>query len=133
MIDVFSYGNASAIAALAIVGLMFVAFVTERWATEVVALAGVCAMLVLGILPFDDAQGILSNPAPWTIACMFIVMGALVRTGTLANFTARVTKMAEKSPMRAIWAMLILVAVSSAFVSNTPVVLVMIPVVVQLA
>ena len=44
-------------------------------------------MLALGILPYDDARAVLSNPAPWTIAAMFIVMGALVRTGALEWFT----------------------------------------------
>jgi hypothetical protein len=46
-------------------------------------------MLVAGVLPYDAALTVLSNPAPWTIAAMFIVMGALVRTGALDAFTSR--------------------------------------------
>jgi hypothetical protein len=34
------------------------------------------------------ALAVLANPAPWKIAAMFIVMGALVRTGGLKAFTS---------------------------------------------
>ena len=78
-------------AAIAIMLIMFALFLRERWPTEVVAIGGVAALLILGFLPFDRATAVLSNPAPWTIAAMFIVMGALVRTGSLD----RLTKFAE--------------------------------------
>jgi hypothetical protein len=61
---------------------MFALFLTERWPTEVVAIAG-RLMLVLGLLPYDAALERPVEPRPWTIAAMFIVMGALVRTGAL--------------------------------------------------
>ncbi|AVO36523.1 SLC13 family permease [Pukyongiella litopenaei] len=125
--------TAGAITALAIVGAMFAMFVRERYPAEVVAIAGVAAMLVLGILSYDDALRVLSNPAPWTIAAMFIVMGALVRTGALEWFTHLAEAQADTSPARAIGALMLFVVVASAFVNNTPVVVVMIPVFVQLS
>jgi membrane-bound ClpP family serine protease len=73
----------SAIAALLTVLGMFVLFVRESYPTEVVAITGVAFLLILGVLPYENALTVLSNPAPWTIAAMFIVMGALVRTGAL--------------------------------------------------
>ena len=76
-----------ALLALAVVAVMFVLFMQERYPSEVVAIAGVAAMLCTGLLPYQDALEVLSNPAPWTIAAMFIVMGALVRTGSLEVFT----------------------------------------------
>lgn len=119
--------------ALSIVALMFVAFLRETYPTEVVAIAGVAAMLVLGILPYDAGLAVLSNPAPWTIAAMFIVMGALVRTGALDRFTSIAERNAEANPKLAIAALMGFVILASAIVSNTPVVVVMIPVFVQLA
>ncbi|MEL6314199.1 MAG: TRAP transporter large permease [Pseudomonadota bacterium] len=50
----------------------------ESFPTEVVAIAGVALMLVSGTLSYDDAVAVLSNPAPWTIAAMFIIMGASI-------------------------------------------------------
>ena len=53
---------------LLVVLAMFVLFVRESYPTEVVAIAGAAVMLVLGVLPYDSALAVLSNPAPWTIA-----------------------------------------------------------------
>lgn len=118
---------------LAVVAVMFVLFIRETFPTEVVAIAGASALLAAGFLPYDDALAVLSNPAPWTIAAMFIVMGALVRTGALAGFTKFAEARAKTQPRVALAALLGFVVVASAFVSNTPVVVVMIPVFVQIA
>ncbi|MBU2868873.1 SLC13 family permease [Pacificibacter marinus] len=122
-----------AIVSLVVVGFMFVLFVREVFPTEVVALAGAALMIVFGILPYDAGLAVLSNPAPWTIAAMFVVMGALVRTGGLEWFTRLAGLHAEKRPSLSIAMLLGVVVILSAFVANTPVVVVMIPVFVQLS
>src|SRR6056297_2247526 len=122
-----------AVLTLVVVAGMFVMFVRETYPTEVVAIGGVSVLLALGLLPYEDALTVLSNPAPWTIAAMFIVMGALVRTGALLAFTQRAERLSEGRPGLGVAALLGFVVLSSAIVSNTPVVLVMIPVFVQLA
>ncbi len=119
--------------ALSVVALMFLLFVRESYPTEVVAITGAALLLAMGLLPYDAALAVLSNPAPWTIAAMFIVMGALVRTGALDAFTSIADRQARVNPKIAILMLMIFVVISSAFVSNTPVVVVMIPVFVQLA
>ena len=122
-----------ALTALAVVAVMFVLFFRETYPTEVVAIAGVSVLLISGVLPYDRALTVLSNPAPWTIAAMFIVMGALVRTGALDALTTLAEAQAKHHPRRAIGLMIGFVALASAVVSNTPVVVVMIPVFVQFA
>ena len=131
MIEISS--DIAAWVSIAIVFAMFVLFVSEVFPTEVVAIAGMALMLALGLLPYDMALGMLSNPAPWTIAGMFIVVGALVRTGALESFIAQAEKTAKKSPYRGLVVLLLIVVVGSAFVNNTPVVVMMIPVFIQLA
>ncbi len=123
----------SAVATLTVVFIMFVLFLRESFPTEVVAIAGVSVLLALGVLPYADALAVLSNPAPWTIAAMFIIMGALVRTGALEAFTGFADRKAQSNPVMAIALLMSFVLLSSAIVSNTPVVVVMIPVFVQLA
>ncbi|MDQ2090041.1 SLC13 family permease [Marimonas arenosa] len=122
-----------ALITLAVVASMFVLFLRETYPTEVVAITGAAVLLALGVLPYDKALTVLSNPAPWTIAAMFIVMGALVRTGALDAFTRMADAQARTNPKLAIGLLLAFVIFASAVVSNTPVVVVMIPVFVQLA
>ncbi len=122
-----------ALMTLAVVALMFVFFVRETYPTEVVALSGASLMLLLGLLPYDSALEVLSNPAPWTIGVMFIIMGALVRTGALAAFTSLADRQARSNPKLAIAMLMVMVIIGSAVMNNTPVVVVMIPVFVQLA
>lgn len=132
--ELFELGQTlKAVGSMLIVLGMFIMFLRESFPTEVVAIGGVALMLVTGILDYEQGLAVLSNPAPWTIAAMFIVMGALVRTGALQWFTLVAENRAEKSPMMALSALMGFVVVSSAFVSNTPVVVVMIPIFVQLA
>ena len=124
---------ASAVISLCIVVVMFALFVRETFPTEVVAIAGAAVMLGIGVLPYDNALVVLSNPAPWTIAAMFIVMGALVRTGGLDVLTRLAERYAKTHPRTAVAGVILAVMAASAIMNNTPVVVVMIPVVVQLS
>lgn len=123
----------SAILTLVVVLVMFLMFLREVYPTEVVAMVGMSILLVSGVLPYDDAVAVLSNPAPWTIAAMFIIVGALVRTGALSNLSQMVQRQAKKSPARAVAGSLVFVALASAIMNNTPLVVVMIPVFIQLS
>ena len=122
-----------ALLALGVVAVMFLLFLRESFPTEVVAIFGVAVLLISGVLPYDVALAVLSNPAPWTIAAMFLVMGALVRTGSLLGFTKLAHRLTQKSPALGLGFLFGFVVLASAVVSNTPVVVVMIPVFVQLA
>ncbi|MEO1705816.1 MAG: SLC13 family permease, partial [Pseudomonadota bacterium] len=134
MVDLLGLGETSqAVLTLGVVAVMFALFVREVFPTEVVALAGAALLLASGILPYAAVLEVLSNPAPWTIAAMFILMGALVRTGALDAFTGYADRRAKSQPVIAVALLMGFVIVASAFVSNTPVVVVMIPVFVQLA
>jgi di/tricarboxylate transporter len=119
--------------AMAILVVMFVLFVLERTPVEVTAIGGAALMLVLGILPVKEATEVLSNPAPWTIAMMFLVMGGLVRTGAIEAVVGAVTRHSGDRPKTVVVVLIGSVAVASAFMNNTPLVAVMIPVVIQLA
>ncbi|WP_299373134.1 SLC13 family permease [uncultured Tateyamaria sp.] len=131
LIELSQTGNA--VLTLVVVFIMFTLFLRESFPAEVVAIAGVGLMLASGALPYDRAVAVLSNPAPWTIAAMFIIMGALVRTGALEAFTGLADRQARSNPVLAIALLMAFVIISSAIVSNTPVVVVMIPVFIQLA
>ncbi len=131
--DILSDPYFRAIAALVVVAVMFILFLRESYPTEVVAIGGAAVLMASGLLPYARAIEVFSNPAPWTIAAMFIVMGGLVRTGALHWFTAQAERRAADHPVAVMAVLTLFVVISSAFVSNTPVVVVMIPVTVGLA
>lgn len=122
-----------AVVALVIVAAMLVLFVRETFPVEVVAIAGAVAMLLAGILPQDKALAVLSNPAPWTIAALYVVVGGLVRTGALDWVTQRAAASAGSRPRTTFGLLGLAVVGLSAFINNTPVVVVMMPVFVELA
>jgi di/tricarboxylate transporter len=118
--------------ALLILAVMFLLFLREAYPVEVTALGGATVMLVLGILPQADAIAVFSNTAPWTIAALFIIVGALVRTGALDWISAMAAGMVERRPKRTAMTMAATVAGMSAFINNTPLVVVFMPIFVRL-
>ncbi len=122
-----------AIIGLIILAGMFVGFVMERFPATVVAILGACLFLFLGILDGDGLFSVFSNQAPITIAAMFILSGALLRTGTMDAIAGIIIARSKKHPKRAILEMMVGVFFASAFMNNTPVVVVMIPIIMRLA
>lgn len=113
--------------------LLFLAFAFEVAAPEVVALMLVAVLLLIGVIATDDVLDAMGNPAPLTIACMFIVSSAMVRTGALDLLATRITGIGRSRPMLAIGMFLAVIAALSAFTNNTPLVMMMIPVGITLA
>ena len=118
---------------LAILGLMFVGFILERFPAAVVAILGACAFLFLGIIDSKQLFSVFSNSAPITIGAMFILSGALLRTGTIDAIAGAIINRAARHPRLAVAEMFLGVYVASAFMNNTPVVVVMIPIILRLA
>ncbi|MEL6767184.1 MAG: SLC13 family permease [Pseudomonadota bacterium] len=112
---------------------MFGLFVSERYPTEVVAIFGLSFLMALGILPVDAMLRVFANPAPVTIAAMFILSGALVRTGALDAFARLISTNAEARPKGVVAGFAGLTVGASAFMNNTPVVVMLIPVAVRTA
>lgn len=108
--------------------------------------ADLTAITVFGILIFvsmisnspelpslDSLLGVFGNSAPLTIAAMFIVSAALERTGAIEQITAYLRRLVKLPYRGFIFIMVIGVAAVSAFINNTPVVIVLMPVVLSLS
>ncbi len=118
---------------LAILFALFTAFVGERRPPAVTAVVAAALMLVLGLLSSNDMLSVFSNPAPLTIGAMFILSGALVRTGVIEALAGFAARKAENRPFMAIGGFLGGTFASSAFVNNTPVVIILIPIMRKIA
>lgn len=121
------------VAALLLLAAVFAGFIGERFPPSVVAAAGAAAFLALGLVSSDDALSAFSNPAPITIAALFILSGALVRTGAVDAVATQILKVAGARPRLAVAGLFAGAMASSGFINNTPVVIILIPVTIRLA
>lgn len=117
----------------AILLLLFAAFVREWVKADVAVIAAVALLLVLGMLSPKQVLGVFSNSAPITIACLFIISGALSKTGCIDRLGQWIGEFAGSSERRLLLAMLMIGLLISPFINNTPVVMVMIPAVLSIA
>lgn len=117
----------------ALVVLAFIAFLREWLAPDVVALSALGILLITGTIQAEDALKVFSNSAPITIGCMFVLSAALERTGAIDALARIFLRMAGTSEVRALLALAVLTVPLSAFINNTPVVVVFMPVVLALA
>ena len=118
----------------ALVVTVFIAFVKEWVSAELVALSALLVCVLAGILSVDqddpfNALKVFSHPAPITVACMFVLSAGLERTGVIEALGGWFERLAGQSRMRMLVLMMIIVAVLSGFVNNTPVVVVFMPIV----
>ncbi|RIJ18241.1 SLC13 family permease [Henriciella mobilis] len=119
---------------LALIVAVFAGFVRERIPSDVVALLAMAALLILGLLSVDDALDVFSNAAPITIGAMFVLSAALERTGVIGAVGNSVVRLSKTwSPFAAIAVLMLVVIVLSAFMNNTPIVVILIPVAIRLA
>ena len=118
---------------LIVLGLMFVGFVMERFPPTVVAILGTVVFLIMGSMDEKALYSVFSNSAPITIGAMFVLSGALLRTGAIDAIAGWIIARARLHPKRAVVEMFIGVYIASAFMNNTPVVVVMIPIIIRLA
>lgn len=123
----------AAYVAIGIMLLTFVGFTLERYPPEVVASAGAALYVALGIVTPQQTYSVFSNPAPLTIAAMFVLTGALVRTGVLERLVGRILDMAGDRPVIAIGSLFAGVLFLGGFINNTPLVLILIPIILRLA
>ncbi|MDX1604950.1 MAG: SLC13 family permease [Candidatus Competibacterales bacterium] len=117
---------------LLLLGLALVGFVRERTPPDVVSMGIFAILLATGILGTDEALEVFSNSAPITVACMFVLSAALDRTGMIDALGQVITQRTGGSPVRALAILIPGVMLISAFINNTPVVVILTPVVIML-
>jgi len=117
-----------------------VSFIWERISADLTALTVFGVLLFVSMLSqsaalpsLDTMLGVFGNSAPLTIAGMFIVSAALERTGAIDIITGYLRKLVKLPYRSFLFVMVIGVAAVSAFVNNTPVVIVMMPVILSLS
>ncbi len=107
--------------------LTVVLFVTDRVRTDIVGLLIIVILGLVGILEPKELLLGFSNEALVTIAAMFVLSAALIRSGLVAALGGKLADFSRGSPLRFMVFALCTVCFMSAFINNTPVVVVFIP------
>lgn len=118
---------------LALLAAVFGAMATERLRVDVVSMIGVSLLLVTGVLSTKEVLAVFSNEAPITVAAMFVLSAALERTGVVEKAGLLLSRYASGSPLMGIFTLTAGAATVSAFMNNTPVVVILTPVAIALA
>jgi di/tricarboxylate transporter len=117
----------------ALLGLVLFSFFKEIYPPEVTALAGTAVLLAVGIIDTKEFLSVFSSGAPITIAMMFILSAALERTGVLQVMGDWLGASAKGSYLRAVFIMMVMAIIASAFMNNTPVVILLAPVMIAVS
>lgn len=118
---------------LCIIVAAIILFATELLSIDLVALVVMVSLILFGIISPEQGIEGFSNKATITVAFMFVLSAALLKTGALQYVAYRLSRIFRYHFNGGILLMMLMIAVISAMVNNTPVVAVFIPVVLQIA
>jgi len=118
---------------LAILALAVILFVTERLSVDLVALLVLGSLALAGLVTPAEALSGFSSPAVVTVWAMFVISGALSRTGVANIVGHQVLRLAGTGEAQLIAVIMLTAAVLSAFMNNVGVVALLLPVVMDIA
>lgn len=125
--------NVNVLLTFAVLGLALVLFIWNRLRADVVGLIVLATVVLLGLVEPATAVSGFSNEAVITVAAMFVLSSGLLRTGAIDVLGRAVSRLGGRSELRLLLVSLVIVVPLSAFINNTPVVVVMVPVVMGIA
>jgi di/tricarboxylate transporter len=119
--------------------ILLILFVTEGIHYDIAGLLAVLSLVVLtelnigiNIISAYDAFSGFANKAVITIAAMFIISAGLMRTGAVGYLGDKIISLSKGQPFRLLFLTMITVGLSSAFVNNTPVVVLFVPIMMRI-
>jgi di/tricarboxylate transporter len=107
--------------------------VTEKLNIQTTSLIIIFLCLTTNIVSTKEFLKVFSSPAPIIIMCMFIISAALNETGIINALGTLCLKAVDYSKKLAILGLFLMTMVLSAFINNTPVVLILTPIVIMIA
>lgn len=114
---------------LAVTAGTLVLFISNRVRVDVAGLIVMTSLVLLGLVTPGEGISGFANEAIVTVACMFVLSAGLVRTGAIDILGRWIERLAARSETRLLVVTLLIAVPLSAFINNTPVVTVLIPVI----
>lgn len=115
-----------AVVTVVVFSAMFVAFAKEWFPPPATMMAAVVALLIAGVISTEEALQGFSNPAPVTVAALYILARAVEKTGALQPLVAA-TLGDGKGRRMSLLRLVLPAAAASAFLNNTPIVAMLVP------
>ncbi|MGB2927659.1 MAG: SLC13 family permease [Desulfobacterales bacterium] len=107
--------------------------ITEKIPVDMTAIGIIVVLMVSQILtPLEAVLG-FANPAVITVAAMLMISQGMIRTGAVGFIGQKVIKYSKGNPKLSLLVTLLIVAAASAFINNTPVVILFIPIILNLS
>lgn len=119
-----------------VVAILLVAlflFIIEKPRVDVVALLVLVACVLTGLVTPDEAFLGFASPAVVTVWAVFIISGALTKTGVADQLGQLMIRIAGDNPTRLMIVMMITAGVMSAFMNNIGAVAILLPAVVSIS
>jgi di/tricarboxylate transporter len=120
---------ASQLITLAVLAAVVAALIWDRLRSDIVALAGAAVLLVTGVVRPVEVQSAFASPAIIALASLFVIAYAMELSGLLDAAIRLVTVLCRRIGKAGLWILIGLCGSASAFLNNTPVVVIAAPVV----
>jgi di/tricarboxylate transporter len=117
---------------LALLVAVAVCFSLETISVDITTLLLLCALVLLGLLPIREAFSGFSSDIVIVLASLFVLSGALIKTGVMENFGSAISRVAGTSPTRVLLLLMPATAFIAAFIHNTTTTAVFLPAVLGL-
>ncbi|MFM7470711.1 MAG: SLC13 family permease [Nodosilinea sp.] len=114
---------------LAVLTVALVAFMAEWLPVDLTAIAVTTALILLGLVTPEEGIAGFGNSATITVLLMFILSAGIAKTGVIQVLRDWLVKWGGQQPSRQILVMGLLVGPITAFINNTAVVAVFLPIV----
>lgn len=108
-------------------------FISEKLSIDLVAMIIAAALVLTGVITPAEGVAGFSDAATLTVAFMFVLSAALMRTGALSTIGPRMSERFRRNERWGLLLFMVMIGTISAFVNNTPIVAVFIPIAVQMA
>ena len=117
----------------AILVIAMLLLITEKLPVDLTSIGLMVALMLTGILTPKEAIAGFASPAVITVGSMFLISKGMIRTGAVGFISQKVLQYSRGRPGLAMVLILVIVGVSSAFINNTPVVVLFIPIILSLS
>ncbi len=117
------------IVALLVLIAVVVALIHGKARPDVVALTGAAVLLLAGVIRPVEVQGAFASPALIALASLFVIAYAMERSGLLDRVIQWGVAMCQRLGATGLWLLIAACGAASAFLNNTPIVVLAAPVV----
>jgi len=113
---------------IGIIGIGIFLFIKDYFSIDTTSILIMALFIVSGVLNPEEGFSGFNHPATITLGCMFVVSGAIFKSGLIDGLSSYIIKIAKIHFMFALVAFCFISALFSAFVNDSAVVAILIPI-----